>query len=54
MKDRKPVVLVTGSSGFIGSAVIDKLAGHFELVGLDRKAPQQPPAAAEFVGKSCS
>lgn len=50
METRKPVVLVTGSSGFIGSAVIDKLAGQFELVGLDRKAPSQPPATAEFVG----
>ncbi|KGM56793.1 DNA polymerase III subunit epsilon [Lysobacter arseniciresistens ZS79] len=50
METRKPVVLVTGSSGFIGSAVIEKFTGHFDLVGLDRQTSPEPPAAAEFVG----
>jgi nucleoside-diphosphate-sugar epimerase len=36
-------VIVTGSSGFIGSALINKLAGRFSLVGLDRVAHPTPP-----------
>jgi len=43
------VVLVTGSSGFIGSALINKLAGRFALVGFDRIASRTPPPAAECV-----
>lgn len=49
MKAAKPVVLITGSSGFLGSAVIKKLAGQFDLVGLDRESSPHPPAAAECV-----
>lgn len=30
-------VIVTGSSGFIGSAVVRAFAEHFDLVGLDRE-----------------
>lgn len=43
------VVLVTGSSGFIGSALINKFAGRFSLVGFDRMASRAPPPAAECV-----
>ena len=43
------VVIITGSTGFIGSAVINKLAGHFALVGVDRMASRSPPPAAECV-----
>ena len=46
----KPVVMVTGCSGYIGSAVIEVFSGHFDLVGLDREAPREPPASAEFIG----
>jgi nucleoside-diphosphate-sugar epimerase len=42
-------VIVTGSSGFIGSAVINKLAGRYALVGFDRAVSRQPPPAAECV-----
>jgi nucleoside-diphosphate-sugar epimerase len=45
----KAVVIVTGSSGFIGSALINRLAGHFALVGFDKIASRQPPPAAECV-----
>jgi nucleoside-diphosphate-sugar epimerase len=45
----KEVVIVTGCSGFIGSALINKLAGHYTLVGLDKIAARQPPPAAECV-----
>lgn len=44
-----PVVLITGASGFIGSAIIKRLSGHYILVGLDRAGPPDPPAPAEAV-----
>jgi len=43
------VVVVTGSSHFIGAALINKFAGHFSLVGLDRMASHAPLPAAECV-----
>ena len=46
---QQDVVLITGSSGFIGSAVIGKLAGRYRLAGFDRAASRMPPAAAECV-----
>ena len=49
MNDGKEVVIVTGSSGFIGSAVIDKFAERYRLVGFDRDIPPHPPPAAECV-----
>ena len=45
----KEVVIVTGSSGLIGSALIEKLAGHFALVAFDKVASRLPPPAAECV-----
>jgi hypothetical protein len=36
-------IIITGSSGFIGSAVIRKFSGRFNLVGLDRIASHAPP-----------
>ncbi len=49
MADEKEIVVVTGSSGFIGSAVIEKLARRFSLVGFDRETSPHPPAAAECI-----
>jgi nucleoside-diphosphate-sugar epimerase len=49
MNDGREVVVVTGSSGFIGSAVIEKLARRFTLVGFDREISPHPPAAAECI-----
>jgi nucleoside-diphosphate-sugar epimerase len=45
----KPVVLVTGASGFIGRAVINCLADRYTLVGLDRAGPPDPPAPAHAI-----
>ena len=45
----RDVVVVTGSSGFIGSALVEKLAGHFRVVGFDRETSPHPPAVAECV-----
>lgn len=42
-------VLITGSSGFIGSALVHRLSGRFGLVGLDRMASRAPPPQAECV-----
>ncbi len=49
MTDAKDVVIVTGSSGFIGSAVVEKFAARFRLVGFDREISPHPPPAAECV-----
>jgi nucleoside-diphosphate-sugar epimerase len=49
MRGGKDIVIVTGSSGFIGSAVIRKLAGRFTLIGLDRETSPHPPSEAECV-----
>jgi nucleoside-diphosphate-sugar epimerase len=42
-------VIITGSSGFIGSALINNFAGRYALVGFDRAVVRQPPPAAECV-----
>jgi nucleoside-diphosphate-sugar epimerase len=36
MAEYKDTVIVTGSTGFIGSALINKFADQFRLVGLDQ------------------
>jgi nucleoside-diphosphate-sugar epimerase len=38
MAEERDVVIVTGSTGFIGSALINKFAGRFGLIGLDKAA----------------
>jgi len=44
-----PVVIVTGSSGFIGSTLVKHLAERFRVIGFDRDLPPHPPADAECV-----
>lgn len=47
----KEVVLVTGSSGYLGGALIRRLADRYTLVGLDRpggKPPPDPAIAIDF------
>lgn len=46
---RSDVVLVTGSSGLIGSAVIRRLSARYRLIGFDRDGPPHPPPEAECV-----
>ena len=44
------LVLITGSSGSIGSAVMRRFAGRFdEVVGFDRHAPVPPPPGCTAV-----
>lgn len=42
-------VIVTGSSGYIGSALVSRLARRFRVIGFDRDKPPHPPADAECV-----
>ncbi len=40
----KSIILVTGSNGRIGTAVMQRLTGRYsDVVGLDRKSPSSPP-----------
>ena len=44
------IVVVTGSNGRIGQAVMRRFAGRFgAVVGFDRKAPAAPPAGCVYV-----
>ncbi len=44
MTPDKGIIIVTGSSGLIGDAVMRRFAGLFEhVIGFDRKAPAPPP-----------
>jgi nucleoside-diphosphate-sugar epimerase len=45
----RSAIIVTGSSGFIGSAVVKALAKRYRVIGFDRDAPPHPPAEAECV-----
>lgn len=47
--DTKEVVIVTGSSGLIGTQIIKRLAKKFRMVGLDRDGNPHPPTEAECV-----
>jgi nucleoside-diphosphate-sugar epimerase len=42
-------VIVTGSSGMIGSAVIQALAAQYAMIGFDRVGPPYPPLQAECI-----
>ena len=49
MKSGNDVVIITGSSGYIGSAVIEKLADRYRVIGFDRELSPHPPPAAECI-----
>lgn len=48
-RDETGVILVTGASGFIGAAVVERLSERFQVVGLDRAGPPEPPSSATAV-----
>ena len=44
------IILVTGSNGRIGDAVMRRFAGRFtDVIGFDRKAPKPPPPGCVYV-----
>lgn len=46
----KPTLLLTGASGVLGRAMIDELAGDFELVCLRNRKKINDPRVTEFAG----
>ena len=42
-------VIITGSSGLIGSALVSRLADRYRIVGFDLERPPHPPPVAECV-----
>ena len=50
MKPARGIVIVTGSNGTIGDAVMRRFTGKFEhVIGFDRKAPDPPPPDCVYV-----
>src|SRR5690554_112677 len=49
MTSDKETILVTGSSGLIGAAVIKRLGQDFQAVGFDQEGNPTPPIEAECV-----
>ncbi|MEQ7154195.1 NAD-dependent epimerase/dehydratase family protein [Brevundimonas aurifodinae] len=47
--DERETVIITGSSGFIGSALVRHLSTRYQVIGFDRDLPPHPPAEAECV-----
>ncbi len=45
----KEIIIISGSSGLIGSALIHKIASQYRLAGLDNAGYPYPPAEAECV-----
>lgn len=45
----KPLVLLTGSSGLIGTAIAENLSKDFETVGLDAKFPDTAAKIGDFI-----
>src|SRR3546814_7190425 len=43
------IVLITGSSGYLGAAIVRKLADEYTLVGLDRPGGPAPPSSAHQI-----
>jgi UDP-glucose 4-epimerase len=47
--DKKPVVIITGSSGLIGTHLTERLAPDYRIVGLDKEGNPYPSNKAECV-----
>lgn len=52
MKDKAEVLIVTGSSGMIGSALVHTLAEKYHVIEFDHDGYPFPPAEAECVWTS--
>ena len=50
MKTENGIILVTGSNGTIGDAVMRRFANRFsDVVGFDRQAPSPPPPGCTYI-----
>lgn len=49
MAREKDIVIVTGSSGYIGSSLVKALSHRYQVLGLDRDTLPDPPPGAESV-----
>lgn len=49
MESQRDIILITGSSGLLGSASVRTLADRFRVVGFDREGYPHPPPQAECV-----
>lgn len=45
----KEVIIITGSSGLIGTKLINRLAKNYRVVGLDKVGNPYPPKKAEYI-----
>lgn len=48
MNNHRKIVIVTGSSGFIGSALAKRLSSHYQIVGLDQGIPGNPLPGVDY------
>ncbi len=46
----KPTLIITGSSGLLGTAIARRLQDRYQVVGLDVKASSEPLKKVEFIG----
>src|SRR2546426_359043 len=49
MESARELVIVTGSTGFIGTAIVRSLSSRYRVVGMDRKRPDEFPSGSEFI-----
>lgn len=45
----KPLVLVTGSTGYVGTALVEALQREYRVAGLDRQPPRRSSGQVDFV-----
>ena len=48
-ESEKPIILVTGSAGLIGTRVVKAFSSNFEVVGLDLKRPEKIVSGTDFI-----
>jgi nucleoside-diphosphate-sugar epimerase len=48
-KSKRPVILVTGSAGLIGTRVVKAFSSNFEVLGMDLKRPEQVVSGTDFI-----
>jgi nucleoside-diphosphate-sugar epimerase len=48
-KSERPIILVTGSAGLIGTRIVKAFLSNFEVVGLDLKRPEKIVSGTDFI-----